>query len=92
MLGCKFGLAILEDRGANEMNPNVALEFGFMKAMDRIVGLLREEAFKHDRADLIGKLVKSFRIDESLALDEASLKTAIQDWMIDCGIPPKERI
>ena len=43
MLGCQYGLAILEDRGANEMNPNVALEFGFMKAMDRTVGLLREQ-------------------------------------------------
>jgi len=92
MLGCQFGLAVLEDRGANEMNPNVALEFGFMKALAKEVGLLREESFKHDRADLIGKLVKSFRIQEELVLDEDSLKRAIQDWMIDLGVPPRQRI
>lgn len=91
MLGCRFGLAVLEDRGANEMNPNVALEYGFMKALNREVGLLREENFKHDRADLVGKLVKPFRIGEGLQLDEDSLKRAIRDWMIDCGVPPKQR-
>jgi hypothetical protein len=92
MLGCKYGIAVLEDKGASEMNPNVALEYGFMKAMNRTVGLLREESFKHDRADLIGKLVKAFRIGPDFVLDENSLKQAIQDWMIDCGIPASHRI
>lgn len=92
MLSCQYGLAVLEDHGANEMNPNVALEYGFMRALNKEVGLLREEKFKHDRADLIGKLVKPFRILENLALDEGSLKGAIQNWMIDCRIPPKQRI
>ena len=92
MLGCRFGLAVLEDRGANEMNPNVALEYGFMKALNREVGLLREANFKHDRADLIGKLVKPFQIGEGFQLDEESLKQAIRDWMIDCRIAPKRRL
>ena len=91
MLGCRFGLAVLEDRGANEMNPNVALEYGFMKAPNREVGLLREATFKHDRADLIGKLVKLFQIGEGFQLDEESLKQAIGNWMIDCRIAPKRR-
>jgi TIR domain-containing protein len=91
MLGCRFGLAVLEDRGANDMNPNVALEYGFMKALNREVGLLREAGFKHDRADLIGKLVKPFQIGEGSALDEESLKQAIRDWMIDCRIAPKRK-
>ena len=95
MLGCQFGLAVLEDRGANEMNPNVALEYGFMKALNKEVGLLREQSFKHDRADLIGKLVKPFTIQEGLVLDESdesSLERAIQDWMIDLGVAQKQRI
>lgn len=92
MFGCQFGLAILEDRGANEMNPNIALEYGFMKAMNREVGLLREEGFKHDRADLIGKLVKPFRITDGFDLDEGSLQKAVQDWMIDCSLPPRQRV
>ena len=92
MLGCQFGLAVLEDSGANEMNPNVALEYGFMKALNKEVGLLREKNFKHDRADLIGKLVKPFSIQQGLILDEESLKRAIRDWMIDCGVPPKQQI
>lgn len=92
MLSCEFGLAVLEDRGANELNPNIALEYGFMKAMNKEVCLLREQNFKHDRADLIGKLVRSFRIDDKYVLDEQSLKTGIQNWMIDYGIPPKEHL
>ena len=97
MLGCKYGLAVLEDKAAVEMNPNVALEYGFMKAMNRTVGLLRENTFKHDRADLIGKLVQQFRIDadpanDKLILDEKSLVQAIQNWMIDCGVAPTQRV
>lgn len=92
MLASQFGLAVLEDCGANEMNPNVTLEYGFMKALNKEVGLVREEGFKHDRADLIGKLVKSFKIQKGLQLNEESLRQAIRDWMIDCNVAPKRRI
>jgi hypothetical protein len=88
MLGCKYGIAILEDRAAEELNPNVTLEYGFMKAMNRNVVLFRDINFKHDRADLTGKLAKSFEIDENGELNKPMFIKAVQDWLIDEGISP----
>jgi hypothetical protein len=85
MFGSKYGMAILEDHVASELNPNVTLEYGFMKALNRTVGLFRAEDFGRDRADLTGKLSKSFSIDASDRLDEPSLKSAIHDWL--SGLP-----
>ena len=88
IFGCRYGLAILEDTAAQELNPNVTLEYGFMKALNRNVGLLRDVNFKHDRADLTGKLAKSFEIDSNGKLDKTSLSKAVQDWLLDMGIAP----
>ncbi len=85
MFGSKYGMAILEDHVASELNPNVTLEYGFMKALNRTVGLFRAEDFRHDRADLTGKLSKRFSIDASDRLNELSLKSAIHDWL--SGVP-----
>jgi TIR domain len=85
MFGSKYGMAILEDHVAAELNPNVTLEYGFMKALNRSVGLFRAADFRHDRADLTGKLAKTFSIDANHKLDETSLKSAIQDWLM--GMP-----
>ena len=88
IFGCRYGLAILEDTVAQELNPNVTLEYGFMKALNRNVGLLRDVNFKHDRADLTGKLAKTFEIDANGVLDKTSLNKAVQDWLLDMGIAP----
>jgi hypothetical protein len=88
MLGCRYGIAVLEDRAAKELNPNVTLEYGFMKAMNRNVVLFRDINFKHDRADLTGKLAKSFEIDENGVLNKPMFVKAVQDWLIDEGISP----
>jgi hypothetical protein len=53
----------IQDNAAEGLNPNVTLECGFMKALNRNVGLFKDASFKHDRADLTGKLSKSFEID-----------------------------
>lgn len=92
MLGSKYGIAVLEDRVARELNPNVALEYGFMKALNRRVGLFRDTSFQHDRADLTGKLSNSFKIDAADRLTRTSLKEAVQGWLIDAGVPPIERV
>jgi hypothetical protein len=60
MLGCKYGLAVLEDHSGEELNPNVALEYGFMQALGRDAILLKERGFKHIRADIIGTIPKDF--------------------------------
>ena len=45
MQGCNNGIAVLEDRSANEFNPNVALEYGFMRALGKQVLLLKDRQF-----------------------------------------------
>jgi hypothetical protein len=54
LLGCARGVAIVEDKYAAELNPNVAMEWGWMIGMLRDVLFLREENFKHIRADWSG--------------------------------------
>ena len=92
VVGSRYGIAVLEDRIAAELNPNVALEYGFMKALNRQVALVRDIRFKHDRADLTGKLAKPFEIDDQKRLNAASLRSAVQDWLLDLGLPPRQRI
>ena len=91
MLGSPNGIAILEDRVADELNPNVALEYGFMRAFNRKVALFRDSKFKHDRADIIGKLSKHFEIDGNGALIAESLEKAAQGWLLDLGFRAKRR-
>ena len=92
ILGSRYGIAVLEDRVAAELNPNVALEYGFMKALNRRVALLRDIQFKHDRADLTGKLAKLFEIGEDTQLKPASLRLALQQWLLDEGLPQRQGI
>ena len=86
MLGCRFGIAVLEDRVASELNPNIALEYGFMRAMDRRVGLFRNVGFKHGRADLSGKLMNEFIVSNEGRLRTNTLKSALTQWLTDVGV------
>lgn len=87
MLGCRYGIAILESKYRDEFNPNVALEYGFMQALGRDVVLFIEEEFKHRRADIIGTLGKSFKWSSKTEETEASIYRAVESWMIDLGRP-----
>jgi hypothetical protein len=78
MFGCKFGIAVLEDIIANEFNPNVALEYGFMRALGKPTLLLKEQRF-HPRADILGTVWEEFDI-----LDiEKTVHSAIDRWLRD---------
>jgi hypothetical protein len=85
IIGSKYGIAILEDEVASELNPNVALEYGFMKALDHPVALLRSSTFQHGRADLSSKLVKEFDI-VSGALRPRTLRAAASGWFDEQGL------
>ena len=50
-MGCAMGIAIVEDKYRPEINPNVAMEWGWMRALGRRVLFLMEETFSHGRAD-----------------------------------------
>ncbi len=60
MLGCKHGIAIVEDRYLPELNPNVAMEWGWMRGMSKRVLYLVEQTFTRQRADFVGLLSKPF--------------------------------
>src|SRR5581483_8679593 len=88
MLGCKYGLAVLEDRSGDELNPNVTLEYGFMSALGREVVLAKERDFNHIRADLLATIPEEFSIETDLRVDEESLRKAVRRWMIALGRSP----
>lgn len=90
IIGSKYGIAILEDDVASELNPNVALEYGFMKALDHPVALLRSSDFEHGRADLSGKLAKEFDI-VSGTLRSKTLRTAARSWFAEQGLTEVRR-
>ncbi|MBW0000224.1 MAG: hypothetical protein JO015_14070 [Verrucomicrobia bacterium] len=77
LLGCARGVAIVEARYLPELNPNVALEWGWMVGMGREVLFLRESSFKHDRADWAGLLSSSFDWDDY----EPAISTAIAEFL-----------
>ncbi len=78
MIGCKYGLAVLEDIIADEFNPNVALEYGFMRALGKPTLLLKERRFK-PRADILGTLWEEFDI---LDID-STIREAVTKWLHD---------
>ncbi len=85
MLCCKYGLAVLEDRVKDEFNPNVALEYGFMRALDKPTLLLADIGFRNLRADIVGTLREPFDLVDM----GASLHTAIANWVRDLGLAVK---
>lgn len=81
MIGCKYGIAVLEDIVAAEFNPNVALEYGFMRALGKPTLLLKERRFKA-RADILGTVWEEFDIFEI----ESSIGSAVARWLRDIGV------
>jgi hypothetical protein len=65
MLCCKYGVAVLEDIIADEFNPNVALEYGFMRALGKPTLLLKERRFK-PRADILGTVWNEFDVLDAM--------------------------
>jgi hypothetical protein len=77
MLGCRRGIALVEDRYVQELNPNVAMEWGWMRGMRKDVLYLVEESFEHDRADLSGLLEERFSWDDP----EDDVRRAVAEFL-----------
>lgn len=60
MMGCKYGLCVFEEIDEREFNPNVPLEYGFMRAMNRQVLLLKDIRMPKLPSDMTGKLYRTF--------------------------------
>jgi hypothetical protein len=60
MHGCAFGIAVFERLTADEFNPNVSLEVGYMMALGKPVLLLKDSTLRTLHADLVGRLYSTF--------------------------------
>ena len=60
MMGCGYGVCIFEEIDEREFNPNVPLEYGFMRAMNRHVLLLKDIRMPKLPTDMTGKLYRNF--------------------------------
>jgi len=60
MLGCARGIAIVEDKFNPKLNPNVAMEWGWMRAMRRPVTYLVEKGVTVVPADVAGLIQSRF--------------------------------
>lgn len=77
LLGCSRGIAIVEDRYQPELNPNVAMEWGWMRGMGRNVLYLVEKNFKQQRADWGGLIEAHFDWDDPAP----GITAAVQAWL-----------
>jgi hypothetical protein len=60
MLVCSRRIALVESKYRPELNPNVAMEWGWMRAMDKRVLYLVEKGVKEDPANVSGLLKARF--------------------------------
>ncbi len=82
MCCCKYGIAILEDRLSDEFNPNVAIEYGFMRALNKPTLLLADIGFRNLRADVVGTLREQFDITDI----GRSIEQPIKTWISELGL------
>jgi hypothetical protein len=85
MLCCKYGVAILEDHSRDEFNPNVALEIGFMRALDKRTLLLADRRFSKLRADISGTV----RFEFDITNQAGTLAEPIERWIRSLGLDLK---
>lgn len=74
-----FGIAVFERIDDENYNPNVAFEVGFMTALNKPICLLKERTLKNLPTDIIGKLYKTFDINNL----KESLDKNINKWIDD---------
>ena len=82
MLCCKYGVAVLEDRAKDEFNPNVAMEYGFMRALDKRTLLLADRGFSNLRADIVGTVREQFDIADLAG----TLAKTIDRWIVGLDV------
>jgi hypothetical protein len=82
MLGSRFGIAVIEEIEERSFNPNVALEIGFMLALQRRVLVLKDKRVHSMPADLIGRIYREF---DSYDV-EHTISERIDEWIEELTI------
>ena len=81
MLGCKYGVSVFEEIDERDLNPNVAIELGFMFGLGKRCLILKDQRMPKMPADIIGKLYKQFDTYDM----EATIASAVVSWFNDLG-------
>jgi len=84
MLGCSKAVIVFEDIEQREFNPNVALEFGFMIALNKPCLILKEKRLPKPPTDTIGHLWRDF---DSFAMED-TIPDQISRWLVDINWSP----
>jgi hypothetical protein len=82
LYGCGFGIAVFERLEADDFNPNVSLEVGYMRALRKQICLLKDKTLATLQTDLVGKLYKTFD-PQSI---KATLPAELEKWLRDKDI------
>lgn len=79
--GCGFGIAVFERIEADEFNPNVSLEVGYMLALSKPVCLLKDRTLKTLPTDLVGKSYRPFDPQDIAS----TIPSELSKWLADKG-------
>jgi hypothetical protein len=82
MHGCDFGVAVFDRIIADDFNPNVSLEVGYMLGLGKNVLLLKDATLKALQTDLTGRLYRPFDTTDV----ESSMPTQVERWLADRGL------
>jgi hypothetical protein len=77
LIGCSKGIAIVEDKFGESINPNVAMEWGWMRSSRKNVLYLLEKKFENRKADFEGFLYADFSWD----FPEEDVAAAVAKWL-----------
>jgi hypothetical protein len=77
MIGCKYGICVFEEINERNFNPNVQIEFGFMRALNKKVLLLKDQRQPKMPTDIVGKIYREF---DSYDIEE-SIRKRIEEWV-----------
>ncbi len=78
MIGCSKGIAILENAAGDEFNPNIAIEYGFMRALNKPVLVLVDRNFQKISADIGGIIYERFDL-----ANKDSLPPILHKWVTE---------
>lgn len=82
MHGCEFGIAVYERIMAEDFNPNVSLEVGYMLGLGKNVLLLKDRTLRALPTDLTGRLYRAFDTRDV----ETTLPQEVTKWLVDKGM------
>jgi hypothetical protein len=77
LMACGKAVAIVESKYSQELNPNVTMEWGWMRGTERRVLFLVEKTFDKTRADLSGLTREEFDWDNP----EAEIAAAVKKFL-----------